>query len=316
MKKIYVSLVLVSLFVTTIFILQKNQNNIDNIYSDDYPNNYEMLFNSTYANRYFNEVDKKLDINLENVLLDKVLDSYFVKTKNSDKLIKEIKLSIYEDYVYSHTVGNYDIFNSMPVDDILEAVVYTLAPNTSEEEKSIIKTEFEKFDSEKSSDDFFYTFQDSGWLSIGKTDVKNEFFIMSVRNFNDKDILDHTFKYSENPKNMNKLYKSYPELEYNDIRRDKYWKKGEKQKVSGDVIKYIGSPDSMVTTAIIAKSGDPKQIYEFYFLTTSVPDILFLDGDKVEAYGILTGSSTYVNESGEESEVPLLEGIAIKLIEN
>ena len=36
-----------------------------NIYSDDYPNNYDVLFDSRLANRFYNEIKKDLELELE-----------------------------------------------------------------------------------------------------------------------------------------------------------------------------------------------------------------------------------------------------------
>ncbi|MFL2134917.1 hypothetical protein ACEN33_00610 [Ruoffia sp. FAM 24228] len=95
---------------------------------------------------------------------------------------------------------------------------------------------------------------------------------------------------------------SYEIIAYEDIMRDRSGKLGTKHTFYAEVLQYFEDGDNAM--AMLMRNGDSDMIYQAYF--TSLPENRLVEGDDVDVYGILTGLQGYETVRGSENTTPVI----------
>lgn len=301
----------------------------NDIFSEDYPEDYDVYVRNGWINRIINEIKNKYktkeietryiskDSKNESVII--LFDDPNIKYAEGNESISNFTLK------FSEKEDTGDEFIEIYLTDGLSSnhdLIYNLALIL---DKDVNEDDFKQIPEDKSESGSFNTSEVEIFYGKGKAaytgirmNLTSKLDNSEIKDLSeiDKDRLPDSIreKFLEEQQEVTPVEPepepeeeafnpdSYEIIAYEDIMRDRSGKIGTKHTFYAEVLQYFEDGDNAM--AMLMRNGDSDMIYQAYF--TSLPENRLVEGDEVDVYGILMGLKGYETVRGNENTTPVI----------
>lgn len=299
----------------------------NDIFSEDYPEDYDVYVRNGWINRIVNEIKNKYQTKeVETLYIGKDSKNESVNILFDDpniKYAKDNESKYYFRVAFSEKVDTGEEFIEIYLTDSLSSnhdLIYNLALIL---DKDVNEDDFKQIPEDKSESGSFNTSEVEIFYGKGKPPERGVRMNLTSKLDNseiedlssiDSDRLPDSIReqFLEEPQEVTPVEPepeeeafnpdSYEIIAYEDIMRDRSGKLGTKHTFYAEVLQYFEDGDNAM--ALLMRNGDADMIYQAYF--TSLPENRLVEGDEVDVYGILTGLEGYETVRGSENTTPVI----------
>lgn len=299
----------------------------NDIFSEDYPEDYDVYVRNGWINRIVNEIKNKYQTKkIKTIRLDKdskheavgiVFEDPDINYAWDSDFIANFRLAFFEKEDTGEEFIEIALTNALNSNhDFLYNLALILDKDVNEDDfKQILedKSESGSFDTSE-IEVFFGEIKDGGTgIRMNLTSKLDNSEIKDLSNI-DSDRLPESIReeFLEEQQEITPVEPepeeeafnpdSYEIIAYEDIMRDRSGKLGTKHTFYAEVLQYFEDGDNAM--AMLMRNGDSDMIYQAYF--TSLPENRLVEGDEVDVYGILTGLQGYETVRGNENTTPVI----------